>query len=48
MGVEEFGDPELTELTDKTGEEKMTTDEYNAIMLKMIKARREYNASKNK
>ncbi|MBR5452593.1 MAG: alkaline phosphatase [Clostridia bacterium] len=43
MGVTEFGDPELTELTDKTGEEQMTMDEKNAIAIIRFKAFREYD-----
>lgn len=42
MGVTDFGDPELTELTDKTGEEQMTMDEKNAMAIKRFKAFREY------
>ncbi|MBR5452594.1 MAG: alkaline phosphatase [Clostridia bacterium] len=42
MGVENFGDPTLSELTDKTGEEKMTADEINAIAIKRVKVFRDY------
>ncbi|MBR5452592.1 MAG: alkaline phosphatase [Clostridia bacterium] len=47
MGVNDFGDPELEMLTDKTGLEKLTKEEKSRISAEEDAAYAAYNAKKN-